>query len=328
MATLDQTDVKDGVDQDTVDAVAALSGAYKYGWETEIEMDYAPKGVNTDIVKLISSKNEEPLWMTDWRLDAFARWEKLDEPTWAMVNYPDIDFQDIYYYARPKSMAVKPKSLDDVDPKLLATYAKLGIPLKEQAILAGVEGADMPPAEGRKVAVDAVFDSVSVGTTFQAELKKAGVIFCSISEAIREAYRRGAVISGSSAGAAMMSRIMITGDQKMEPDYERTYARLYADNGVYQTGLGLIENAVIDQHFVERSRYNRALSALHDHPGLPVFGIGESTALVVAPDGISVEGEGHVVVFHPHSGAADSSGQLSFRDLRLDILTAGDRLAP
>lgn len=149
-----------------------------------------------------------------------------------------------------------------------------------------------------------------------------------ISEAIREAYRRGAVISGSSAGAAMMSRIMITGDQKMEPDYERTYARLYADNGVYQTGLGLIENAVIDQHFVERSRYNRALSALHDHPGLPVFGIGESTALVVAPDGISVEGEGHVVVFHPHSGAADSSGQLSFRDLRLDILTAGDRLAP
>ena len=143
MATLDQTDVKDGVDQDTVDAVAALSGAYKYGWETEIEMDYAPKGVNTDIVKLISSKNEEPLWMTDWRLDAFARWEKLDEPTWAMVNYPDIDFQDIYYYARPKSMAVKPKSLDDVDPKLLATYAKLGIPLKEQMILAGVEGAEI-----------------------------------------------------------------------------------------------------------------------------------------------------------------------------------------
>jgi len=186
MVALDQSQVKDGVDQDTVDAVAKLSGKYKYGWETEIEMDYAPKGVNPDIVKLISSKNEEPQWMTDWRLDAFARWEKLEEPTWAMVNYPDIDFQDIYYYARPKSMAVKPKSLDDVDPKLLATYAKLGISLKEQAILAGVEGADMPPAEGRKVAVDAVFDSVSVGTTFQAELKKAGVIFCSISEAIRE----------------------------------------------------------------------------------------------------------------------------------------------
>ena len=186
MATVDQVDVKDGVDQDTVDAVAALSGTYKYGWDTDIEMDYAPKGVNPDIVKLISSKNEEPQWMTDWRLDAFSRWENLVEPTWAMVDYPEIDFQDIFYYARPKSMAVKPKSLDEVDPKLLATYAKLGIPLKEQAILAGVEGAAATPAEGRKVAVDAVFDSVSVGTTFQAELKKAGVIFCSISEAIRE----------------------------------------------------------------------------------------------------------------------------------------------
>ena len=186
MTALDKIEVKEGVDQDTVDAVTALSGNYKYGWETEIEMDYAPKGVNPDIVRLISSKNEEPAWMTEWRLQAFARWEQMTEPKWAMVNYPEIDFQDIYYYARPKSMAVKPKSLDDVDPKLLATYAKLGIPLKEQAILAGVEGAEDMPAEGRKVAVDAVFDSVSVGTTFQAELKKAGVIFCSISEAIRE----------------------------------------------------------------------------------------------------------------------------------------------
>ena len=147
-----------------------------------------------------------------------------------------------------------------------------------------------------------------------------------VAEAIREAFRRGAVISGSSAGAAMMSRIMITGDQKMEPDYERTYARLYADNGVYMEGLGLIEHAVIDQHFVERSRYNRALSALHDHPGLPVFGIGESTALVVSPDGLTVEGEGHVIVFHPNPGAADTTGQLSFRDLHIDILTAGQTL--
>ncbi len=191
MAILEQTDMtkeaKDGVDQDTVDAVAALSGTYKHGWNTEIEMDYAPKGVNTDIVRLISDKNEEPEWMTEWRLQAFARWEKMDEPDWAMVNYPKIDFQDIFYYARPKSMEVKPKSLDEVDPKLLETYKKLGIPLKEQMILAGVEGAEAAPADGeRRVAVDAVFDSVSVGTTFQAELKKAGVIFCSISEAIRE----------------------------------------------------------------------------------------------------------------------------------------------
>ncbi|SEN27568.1 Iron-regulated ABC transporter membrane component SufB [Loktanella fryxellensis] len=184
MAALD-VDVKDGVDQDTVDAVAQLSGAYKYGWnDDEIEMDYAPKGVNPDIVRLISGKNEEPQWMTDWRLSAFDRWEGMAVPNWAMLKLADIDFQDLYYYARPKSMEVRPKSLDEVDPKLLATYKKLGIPLSEQAILAGVEGA--VPDEGRKVAVDAVFDSVSVGTTFQKELAKAGVIFCSISEAIRE----------------------------------------------------------------------------------------------------------------------------------------------
>lgn len=182
MAALDEVQVKEGVDQETVDAVQSIGGKYKYGWETEIEMEYAPKGVNPDIVRLISSKNEEPEWMLDLRLAAFERWTGLEEPTWAMVDYPTIDFQDIHYYARPKSMEVKPKSLDEVDPKLLATYAKLGIPLKEQAILAGVE---VPEGE-RKVAVDAVFDSVSVGTTFQDELKKAGVIFCSISEAIRD----------------------------------------------------------------------------------------------------------------------------------------------
>ena len=189
MAAMEQAqvkaEVKEGVDQGTVDAVAD-AGTYKYGWETDIEMEFAPKGVSPDIVRLISQKNQEPQWMTDWRLEAFARWENIQEPTWAMVDYPEIDFQDIYYYARPKSMEVKPKSLDEVDPKLLATYEKLGIPLKEQMILAGVEGAGATPEEGRKVAVDVVFDSVSVGTTFQAELKKAGVIFCSISEAIRE----------------------------------------------------------------------------------------------------------------------------------------------
>src|SRR5690606_14882245 len=117
---------------------------------------------------------------------AFRRWLQMEEPEWAMVDYPPIDFQDQYYYARPKSFATKPKSLDEVDPELLRTYEKLGIPLQEQAILAGVEGAGEAPAEGRRVAVDAVFDSVSVGTTFQKELRRAGVIFCSISEAIRE----------------------------------------------------------------------------------------------------------------------------------------------
>ena len=186
MAALDQMHVKEGVDQETVDAVREVGGAYKYGWDTEIEMEYAPKGVNPDIVRLISEKNDEPDWMTEWRLQAFARWEQMQEPDWAMVSYPKIDFQDQYYYARPKSMIEKPKSLDEVDPKLLATYEKLGIPLKEQMILAGVESDQEVPAEGRKVAVDAVFDSVSVGTTFKEELKKAGVIFCSISEAIKD----------------------------------------------------------------------------------------------------------------------------------------------
>src|SRR6056297_2414080 len=190
MAALDNVTVKEGVDQETVDAVREVGGAYKHGWNTDIEMEYAPKGLTPDIVRLISEKNEEPQWMTDWRLQAYERWLQKEEPTWAMVDYPEIDFQDQYYYARPKSMEVRPKSLDEVDPKLLATYEKLGIPLKEQMILAGVEGAGEVPADGdnseRKVAVDAVFDSVSVGTTFQKELKEAGVIFCSISEAIRD----------------------------------------------------------------------------------------------------------------------------------------------
>ncbi|MDT2032330.1 Fe-S cluster assembly protein SufB [Planktomarina sp.] len=182
MMAMDDIQVKDGVDAETVEAVKALSGTYKYGWNTEIEMEYAPKGLSEDIVRLISSKNDEPEWMLDWRLAAYRRWLELSEPDWAMVDYPTIDFQDQYYYARPKSMEEKPKSLDEVDPKLLETYKKLGIPLKEQALLAGVEA----PEGERRVAVDAVFDSVSVGTTFQAELRKAGVIFCSISEAIRE----------------------------------------------------------------------------------------------------------------------------------------------
>ncbi|MEM1274768.1 MAG: Fe-S cluster assembly protein SufB [Pseudomonadota bacterium] len=183
MTALD-TDIRDGVDRETVETVKDLGGKYKYGWDTEIEMEFAPKGVSEDIVRLISEKNNEPSWMTEWRLQAFKRWKQMEEPVWAMVDYPPIDYQDQYYYARPKSMTEKPKSLDEVDPELLRTYEKLGIPLKEQMLLAGVEGAE--DAGERKVAVDAVFDSVSVGTTFKAELEKAGVIFCPISEAIQE----------------------------------------------------------------------------------------------------------------------------------------------
>ncbi|MEO0681525.1 MAG: Fe-S cluster assembly protein SufB, partial [Pseudomonadota bacterium] len=179
MASFDDVQVKEGVEEETLAAVQGLAGNYKHGWSSDIEMDYAPKGLNEDIVRLISAKKNEPDWLLEWRLDAYRRWLKMDEPEWAMVHYPQIDFQDQYYYAQPKSFAEKPKSLDEVDPDLLRTYEKLGIPLREQMILAGVEGAEEAPAEGRKVAVDAVFDSVSLGTTFKDELAKAGVIFCS-----------------------------------------------------------------------------------------------------------------------------------------------------
>ncbi|MCC6304416.1 MAG: Fe-S cluster assembly protein SufB [Rhodobacteraceae bacterium] len=186
MSAAEAARIRDGVDAETVRTVEAMGGKYKHGWETEIETEFAPKGLNEDIVRLISAKNGEPGWMTDWRLAAYRRWLAMVEPTWAMVHHPPIDFQDQYYYARPKALTKKPKSLDEVDPALLSTYARLGIPLKEQLILAGVEGAAGAPADGRRVAVDAVFDSVSVATTFREDLKKAGVIFCAISEAIRE----------------------------------------------------------------------------------------------------------------------------------------------
>lgn len=145
----------------------------KYGFTTDIEQDQAPKGLNEDIIKLISSKKDEPEWMLEFRLKAFERWKKMTEPDWAHVSYPPIDFQDIRYYSAPKEKTEGPKSMDEIDPELIKTFDKLGIPVTEQKRLAGV-------------AVDAVFDSVSVGTTHQEELKKHGVIFCSISEAIQE----------------------------------------------------------------------------------------------------------------------------------------------
>ncbi|GHA10815.1 Fe-S cluster assembly protein SufB [Devosia pacifica] len=188
MAMLDTPTLKENIDQETVDKVRALDvDKYKYGFETLIESDVAPKGLNEDIVRMISAKKEEPEWMLEWRLEAFRRWQTMEEPSWAKVSYPKIDFQEISYYAAPKTTA-GPKSLAEVDPELLATYEKLGIPLKEQEILAGVEGATGETATpyGGNVAVDAVFDSVSVVTTFREELAKHGIIFCSISEAVRE----------------------------------------------------------------------------------------------------------------------------------------------
>jgi Fe-S cluster assembly protein SufB len=162
--------------KETVDVVEAID-VYKYGFSTDIESEKAPKGLNEDIVRFISGKKNEPQWLTDWRLSAYRRWLTMEEPKWARVDHPPIDYQDLYYYSAPKSTP-GPASLDEVDPELLRTYEKLGIPLREQEILAGVET--------RKVAVDAVFDSVSVATTFKEELAKAGVIFCPISEAVRE----------------------------------------------------------------------------------------------------------------------------------------------
>ena len=180
--------------QETIDQVSALDvEKYKYGFVTDIEVEKAPRGLNEDIVRFISAKKGEPEWMTEWRLDAYRRWLTMKQPEWANVEYPPIDYQELYYYAAPKNQD-GPKSLDEVDPELLRTYEKLGIPLKEQEILAGVrkqgepsmldeEGGERPYG---KVAIDAVFDSVSVVTTFKDELAKAGVIFCSISEALRE----------------------------------------------------------------------------------------------------------------------------------------------
>jgi Fe-S cluster assembly protein SufB len=145
---------------------------YKYGWSTDIESELAPKGLNEDIIRLISEKKNEPEWMLEWRLKAYRHWLTMREPTWSNVSYEPVDYQQIHYYAAPKQQQ-KLESLDDVDPKLLETFAKLGVPLEEQKRLTGV-------------AVDAVFDSVSVATTFKGELKKHGVIFLPISEAIQE----------------------------------------------------------------------------------------------------------------------------------------------
>src|SRR3989440_5175942 len=178
--------------QETVDQVRRIDvDQYKYGFETLIESDKAPKGLSEDIVRFISAKKNEPEWMLAWRLDAYRRWLTMREPRWARVSYGPIDYQNLYYYAAPKKKD-GPKSLDEIDPEILKTYEKLGIPLREVAVLEGVakqpanEDDNEASAPARRVAVDAVFDSVSVATTFKEELMKAGVIFMPISEAIRE----------------------------------------------------------------------------------------------------------------------------------------------
>jgi Fe-S cluster assembly protein SufB len=238
-------------DLDTVELVKDIDvDKYKYGFTTDIESDFAPKGLDEDTVRFISAKKGEPEWMLEWRLEAYRRWIQMEEPTWARVRYPKIDFQDLYYYAAPKSMAA-PKSLDEIDPKLLETYAKLGIPLKEQEILAGVRKQGEKSAlddEGGsengsgRVAIDAVFDSVSVVTTFKDELAKAGVIFCSISEAVREhpelvkKYLFSVVPQGDNFYAALNSAVFSDGSFVYVPPNTRcpmelsTYFRMNAKN--------------------------------------------------------------------------------------------------
>jgi len=236
---------------ETLDAVQSVTeSGYKWGFETNIEMDLAPKGLNEDIIRLISERKEEPSWMLDWRLKAYAAWLKMEEPEWARVDHPPIDYQDLHYYAAPKKKN-GPKSLDEVDPELLKMYEKLGIPLKERAILAGV---DPDEVEERQIAVDAVFDSVSVATTFQETLKKSGVIFCPISEAVRnhpdlvKQYIGSVVPVGDNYFAALNSAVFTDGSFVYIPRGVRcpmelsTYFRINARNtGQFERTLIIAE---------------------------------------------------------------------------------------
>ena len=215
----------------TVETVEQVRGIekYKYGFVTDIETETAPKGLSEDIVRFISAKKNEPEWLLEWRLKAYRHWLTMPEPEWAKVDFPPIDYQDSYYYSAPKSPDDRPKSLDEVDPKLLETYEKLGIPLTEQKMLAGV-------------AVDAVFDSVSVATTFKKNLEEVGVIFCSISEAVQnhpelvKKYLGSVVPYGDNKHACLNSAVFTDGSFVYIPKGVRcpmelsTYFRINAEN--------------------------------------------------------------------------------------------------
>ncbi|HWA79803.1 MAG TPA: Fe-S cluster assembly protein SufB, partial [Acetobacteraceae bacterium] len=231
---------------ETIETVSAVTeGGYKWGFETEIETELAPKGLSEETIRLISARKEEPEWLLAWRLKAFAAWQTMTEPHWARVAHPPIDYQDIHYYAAPRKKA--PKSLAEVDPELLRTYEKLGIPLSERAALAGVEGG--------QVAVDAVFDSVSVATTFRETLAKAGVIFCPISEAVREhpelvrRYLGSVVPAGDNFFAALNSAVFTDGSFVFVPKGVRcpmelsTYFRINArSTGQFERTLIIAED--------------------------------------------------------------------------------------
>ncbi|MDX1483080.1 MAG: Fe-S cluster assembly protein SufB [Alphaproteobacteria bacterium] len=223
-----------------MDEVRALAEReYKFGFVTELEEETVPKGLNEDVIRLISAKKEEPQWLLDWRLEAFAKWREMQghEPRWARITHPPIDFQDIRYYSAPKSKDDRPKSLDEVDPELLATYEKLGIPLREQEVLAGV-------------AVDAVFDSVSVATTYKAKLAELGIVFCSFSEAVQEhpelvrQYLGSVVPQGDNFYACLNSAVFSDGSFVFIPEGVRcpmelsTYFRINAaETGQFERTL-------------------------------------------------------------------------------------------
>ncbi len=211
---------------------------YKYGFVTDIEVELAPKGLSEDSVRLISAKKREPAWMTEWRLKALARWQTMTEPDWAKVSYPPIDFQAISYYAAPKSDKDRPKTLAEVDPELLRTYEKLGIPIREQEVLAGV-------------AMDYVFDSVSVATTFKAKLGELGIIFCSISEAVENhpelvrQYLGSVVPQGDNFFAALNSAVFTDGSFVYVPKGVRCPMELSTYFRINAAGTGQFERTLI-----------------------------------------------------------------------------------
>ncbi len=231
--------------QETVEQVRKIDvDQYKYGFETAIDTVKAPKGLSEEIVRFISEKKGEPAWMLEWRLEAYRRWRAMIEPTWAKVSYPKIDFEDLYYYAAPRS-AEGPKSLDEVDPELLKMYERLGVPLREQEILAGVK-SDKP-----RVAVDAVLDSVSVVTTFKDELAKAGVIFCSISEALRnhpdlvKKYLGSVVPQSDNYYAALNSAVFSDGSFVYVPEGVRCPMELSTYFRINERQTGQFERTLI-----------------------------------------------------------------------------------
>ncbi|MBR9973940.1 MAG: Fe-S cluster assembly protein SufB [Bacteroidetes bacterium] len=222
---------------DTQDLEKLTGGEYKYGFVTDIESDTVPKGLDEDVIRMISAKKNEPEWLLEWRLKAYRMWLKMTEPHWANIEYPPIDYQNISYYSAPKTTD-GPKSLDEVDPELLATYEKLGIPLKEQELLAGV-------------AVDAVFDSVSVATTFKGKLNDLGIIFCSFSEAVQEhpdlvrKYLGSVVPQGDNFYAALNSAVFTDGSFVYVPKGVRCPMELSTYFRINSLGTGQFERTLI-----------------------------------------------------------------------------------